>query len=311
VSISYTPTDGINVVDDHEEQEESRQQLSVPLLLSSGEEYDFDNRNHNIHHTRPYQVRQPHPLQQQQTNATMTTNNPNPIVSCGQILAYRMISIRYLSDCMPLLFYTLLTNGKYVAIGLLSVYLMIISLWLPFWLLSYMISEWGVYMCMIGTVFLIGRTIIRLIAFPGATRKVIQDIEAEFTKYSIRMIDTACISIIDLAIIFEPRDQSGEHLDSRTIPFVPGIWHRVQSFRCRVLAVYMDVLRYMYQQDSVMSLELSTNLMVDALPDTVSNGGYGPKLTRFGNNRLYGDVGNVLALSVGVKMIFHRNSVIA
>lgn len=96
-------------------------------------------------------------------------------------------------------------------------------------------------------------------------------------------------------------------MDSRTIAIVPNLWRRVQSFRCRVLAVYIDVLQYMYQQqlrqdDTTTSLELSSNPMDVPSPDTiVTIGKYGPKLTRYGNNILSGDIGNVLKLPFKVR----------
>jgi hypothetical protein len=265
-----------------------RRQLIVPLISNDDEDY-----NNQFHFST-------------MTNSSTTNNNAN--ATFGSSILYRFVSIRYISDCMPFVFYTILTNGKYTAFVLLSLYLLIISFWLPFWLISFVITEWGVYLAMIGSVYLIGRTIIRLIAFPGASQKVVNDIENEFAKYSVRMIETACVSFIDLATIFEPRDQSGEqYLDNRTIPLVPGLWRRVKLFRCRVLAVYIDVIRYIYQQESVTSLLLSST-PVNVSSEAESNGPYGPELTRYGNNRLSGDIGNVLALPVRCILKIYRQS---
>jgi hypothetical protein len=255
-----------------------RRQLVVPLLCNNNE----NDENYDDEEEENYYIHR----------STMTNNN-------HMNLFHRLVAIRYVSDCMPFIFYTILTNGKYTAFALISVYLAIISFWFPFWLLSFFITEYGDYITMIGSIFLIGRTIIRLIAFPGASQKIIKDIENEFAKYSVRMIETACTSIIDLATIFEPRDQSGEQqLDNRTTLLVPGLWRRVKVFRCRVIAVYIDVLRYMFQQQSMTSLVLSTS-PIDASSEIEPNGSYGPELTRYGNNRLSGDVGNVLTLPVG------------
>jgi hypothetical protein len=257
-----------------------------------GDEYDEDDEEEETSSRHPYRY----------STMTSTTSTTSYI---GQMILHRLLSLRYLSDCTPLIFYTILTNGKYAAVAVVSLYLVIILFWLPFWLLSFVISEWGVYLCMIGTIFLIGRMIIRLIAFPGASQKIITDIEQEFNKYSIRMIHTACINIIELATVFEPRDKSGEQtLESRTVAIVPNIWRRVKSFRCRVLAVYIDVLQHMYQQqqdddNAITSLELSSNsIPIDA---ALPNGNYGPNLTRYGNNLLSGDIGNVLALPLKVR----------
>jgi hypothetical protein len=264
-------------------EEDSRQQLVAPLLL---EDPTYNQRRENLLDSNIDDVL-----------PSMTFSNSD---HCGNIIVYRLVSLRCASDCTPLIFYTVLTNGKYSIVALVSAYLLLISFWLPFWLLSFVLTEWGVYLTAIGTIFLIGRAIIRLIAFPGASRKVISDIETEFAKYSVRIIAAACMSLIDLAAIFEPRDQSGEqHLDSRIIPLIPGLWRRVNGFRCRVLGVYVDVLRYLYQQDSISSLALSTNpIDPTTAATTVSIGTYGPEFTKHGNNRLSGDVGNLLSLTV-------------
>ena len=302
MSFLYSHSGGCNGGDDT-----LRQQLllSVPLLRSAEGE---DAEEEEEFHTRPRYHRYSATMVTSTTTTTSTATSTASYV--GQMILHRLLSIRYLSDGTPLIFYTILTNGKYAAIGVISIYLVIILFWLPFWLLSFVISEWGVYLCMIGTIFLIGRMIIRLIAFPGASQKIITDIEQEFNKYSIRMIHTACINVIELATIFEPRDKSGEQtLDSRTIAIVPNVWRRVKSFRCRVLAVYIDVLKYMYQQqgrqsdnDTITSLELSSNPMDEPSSGTpLPSENYGPKLTRYGNNPLSGDIGNVLALPVKVR----------
>lgn len=234
---------------------------------------------------------------------TTTLNSPSRFAAAvaehrGAGILYRLVSVRSVADCLPLVFYTVLTNGKIAAAVLLAVYLILISVWLPFWLMSFLVTEWGVYAVAIGTVFLIGRSIIRLIAFPGASRKVITDIEGEFAKYSVRMIETATESLIDLATVFEPREQGGEKsLDNRTLHQLPGLWRRVKSFRDRVLGVFLEVLRYTYQQDTVSTLSLSTSSNHSEYANTTPSI-YGPGLTRYGNNRLTGDIGTFASLTV-------------
>ena len=284
---------------DHDDDHDNTDTLRQPFLSTQPPEDTLQFRSHHRN------------ISSSSSSSTMTSY----VGVVGQIIVHRLLSIRYLSDDTPLIFYTILTNGKYAALGLLILYLIIILFWFPFWLLSFAIYEWGVYLCLIGTIFLIGRMIIRLIAFPGASQKIITDIEQEFNKYSVRMIHTACSNIIELASVFEPRDQSGEQtLDSRTMAIVPTVWRRVQSFRCRVLAVYIDVLQYMYkhqpqqvsadEDDLITSLELSSNPIDASFSNgstTLPDGIYGPKLSRYGNNILAGDVGNVLALPAKVR----------
>ena len=121
-----------------------------------------------------------------------------------------------------------------------------------------------------------------MIAFPGASRKVTSDIEGEFAKYTIRMIESASTSIIDLASVL-----SVEDVHSGSSQQLPALWKRVQSFRDRVLGVLLEVLLYM-QNNSTNSLALS------AEPTTTN----GIDLSKFGNNPLAGDVGCFTALPV-------------
>jgi hypothetical protein len=252
--------------------EDDRQQLAVPLLL----EEDNDRT------ARAFMTTSPHAF--------------------SEGLLHRLWAIRCAADCMPTLFHTILYHGKYSLALLLSIYLILLSCWLPFWLLSFLLTEWGVYLTAVASIFLIGRAIIRLIAFPGASRKVVTDIETEFAKYSVRMIAAAAMSLVDLAVIFEPRDQSGEqYVDSRMVPQIPGLWRRANGFRRRVLGLYVDVLRYIYEENnSISSLVLSTDAIdtAAAVSTAESAASFGPDFTRYGNNRLSGDVGNVLSLTV-------------
>ena len=221
---------------------------------------------------------------------------------------HRLLGIRCAADCMPTFFHAILFHGKYSLLVFLSVYLILLSCWLPFWFLSVVVTEWGVYLTVIAFVFLVGRAIIRLIAFPGASRKVVSDIEVEFAKYSVRIISAAAMSFIELAVIFEPRDQSGEqNVDSRMIPQIPGLWRRANGFRRRVLGLYVDVLSYLYgEEDSVSSLLLSVDTIdtTESAATTVPSSAFGPELTRHGNNRLSGDIGNVFSLNVRLIRIF-------
>jgi len=60
---------------------------------------------------------------------------------------------------------------------------------------------------------------------------------------------------------------------------VPGLWTRAQSYRDRVLGMYLDVLTYLYREPG--SEAVSAN-------DTQ---------TRYGNNPISGDIGNLMGLT--------------
>jgi len=197
--------------------------------------------------------------------------------------------MRCLADRLPWVFYSIVTNGKIAALAVLGANLTVVALWIPFWLLAKVISEYGVYALVVSTIFLLGRSIIRMIAFPGASQKVATDIEAEFAKYSVQMITTATTCLIDLG---NTLDQ--DPVPSSTLQQLPHLWRRVEGYRLRVLGVFLDVLLYIYNPDSSSSLALSVE---DGSNGGVANG-YGPGLTRFGNNRFSGDIGHFNGLTV-------------
>jgi len=67
----------------------------------------------------------------------------------------------------------LMQHGKQVALGLLPVCVLLDLVWLPFYLLGkYVVYEVGVYILLVCLVFWIGRIVIRMIAFPGSSRRV-------------------------------------------------------------------------------------------------------------------------------------------
>jgi hypothetical protein len=192
---------------------------------------------------------------------------------------YQVIQMRCAADFLPSLLLLVITSDKISFVAFAAVYLIFISLWFPFWLLSFVTTEWGVYLLAIVAVFFVGRSIIRLIAFPGASQKVTTEIEAEFAKYSVRMVSTAADSLIEIAAVLTRNDKTGGSLGPSYD--VPVLWRRAKSYCDRVLGVYLEVLIYIFQQPSEPSLNNATS-----------------DLTKFGNNRLSGDVGNLSGLTV-------------
>jgi hypothetical protein len=192
----------------------------------------------------------------------------------------RIVSLPYLVDKLPGPAKIITANGKMAAVGLLALSAILTGLIFPFWALSKFITEIGVYALLCGLVLLIGRGIIRMIAFPGASRKVAGDIEGEFAKYSIRMIDVSCGCLHDIASVL-----CAEDVNQSTLIQLPQLWGRAQNYRNRILGVFLDVLTYM-QEDSN-SLVLAETSDVNPPPP----GPFGPSFSRFGNNRLTGDIG--------------------
>ena len=120
-----------------------------------------------------------------------------------------------------------------------------------------------------------------LLAFPGSSSRVPAEIETEFARYSVRMVQTAATCIIDLcsALLSTSAPARKSH-HSLTYYDVPGLWTRAQSYRDRVLGMYLDVLAYLYREPG--SQEVSAN----GTP------------TRYGNNPISGDIGNLMGLTV-------------
>ena len=74
-----------------------------------------------------------------------------------------------MADALPGPLQMVVNSGKMSVAVFLGGYLLLIALWFPFWLFSFVVTEWGIYLMAIGTIFLLGRGIIRMIAFPGSS----------------------------------------------------------------------------------------------------------------------------------------------
>lgn len=209
----------------------------------------------------------------------------------------RILSIPSLADKLPGPMKHITTNGRLAAVGMLTFSTILTGLIFPFWALSKFTSEIGIYALLFGLVFLIGRGIIRMIAFPGASRKVAGDIEGEFAKYSIRMIEISCGCIYDLASVL-----CAEDVNQSTLSQLPPLWARTQNYRNRILGVFLDVLTYLQEDHSLVLTDISSAAN-PPLPEPLE-----PDLSRFGNNRLTGDIGNFGSLSVSFMSFIDFNS---
>lgn len=198
---------------------------------------------------------------------------------------YRFAQVPTLNDSMPSLLQIITTSGKLSALVFLAVYLTFTLLWLPFWLLSFFVTEFGVYALAVSTIFYIGRIIIRMIAFPGASNKVVSEVETEFAKYSVRMLVSAanCLRELAQAMVSTGGGGGGSAPTSggSLSPYeIVPLWKRAKSYRDRALGVYLEVLNYIYEQNGQTS------------------GQPGTQRTRYGTNRISGDIGNLNGLTV-------------
>mmetsp|Transcript_4365 Transcript_4365/g.6292 ORF Transcript_4365/g.6292 Transcript_4365/m.6292 type:complete len:916 (+) Transcript_4365:298-3045(+) len=194
----------------------------------------------------------------------------------------RFLNVPSAADSLPTFLSVIVTNGKLAVLGVLIAYCVFVSLWFPFWLLSFVVTEWGVYALFVGTVFLIGRMIVRLLAFPGSSSRVSSEVETEFSRYSIRMLTSSMNSVVELVTAINKLDNEKSNT---TFYDVATAWKRVQQFRDRVISVYYDVLVSLYNEQALPGV-IPPNSQANAI------------LNHFGNNRLTGDIGNLSGVTL-------------
>jgi hypothetical protein len=127
---------------------------------------------------------------------------------------------------------------------------------------------------------------VSLLAFPGSSSKVSGEIENEFSKYSVRMLDASLTCVIDVcSAIIAQQNKAGNFAYYDVV----SLWKRTKSYQDRVLGLYHDVLSYLYEE----------NTSCLGLPPTAKSSAH---TTRFGNNRMTGDVGNLSGVTVSPHM---------
>jgi len=141
------------------------EELGAPLLRS-GEEEDDDEFGDLLFSSNLRM--EPTASANNNPSDNMLSSGPmqNPRVRRGVFLA---LGVRTMADALPGPLQLVVNSGKMSVAFFLGGYLLLIALWLPFWLLSFLVSEWGVYGMFVCVVFLVGRGIIRMIAFPGSS----------------------------------------------------------------------------------------------------------------------------------------------
>jgi len=229
----------------------------------------------------------------------------NPVVR-GTIAS--CLRVRTVADALPPILKPMVANGKMSILFFFGSQFVLLGVWLPFWILSFLVGEIGVYLSAVATVFLVGRGIIRMIAFPGSSHRVSNEIEKEFTKYSVRVITSSATSLIELSEALQSAPTSvlsngGAHLYN-----LKSLWKRAKSYRDRVLAVYAEVLRT--------TLQGSAGGISSPPPPQQGGGASSPGLNQYGNNLLVGDVGNLSgltaeAVSDGQILLNHLDTVLA
>jgi len=215
-------------------------------------------------------------------NEISSSNNNNTMLNwlspSVRRVVQRGLQITTVADNLPFLLHTVAFNGKMSVLGLVAFYLMLVCLWFPFWLLAYLITEWGIYAILLGTIFFLGRLIIRILAFPGHSPRVALEVEKEFSKYSVRVLENSCTGVLDLCTAIDKLPNNGQsHAD------ICSLWQRTRTYRNRVFGVYFEVLSIFYKSNN-------THTVASVVPpDSQANA----LSTAFGNNPIKGDVGNL------------------
>jgi len=173
---------------------------------------------------------------------------------------------------------SLLENSKMTFFGLLVACLILDGIFiLPSYCISFIITEYGVYALILFNILRLGRFILRLIAFPGSTYRVQGDIENEFSKYSVKMIQNGINCVIEFCKLILSLEEpsmynisSSSSTNSRNCPSgssfseseseriiasvisntstiysvydVIPLWKKVEQYRDRVFGLYFDVI---------------------------------------------------------------------
>ena len=257
---------------------ENNAALVSPLLRSGAEETDIgDNNEDNIPSNH---IMETSAAGAEDSESRMLVQHPG-----ARRLLFRFARIPTMADALPSIVQIVTTSGKLSALAFFAIYFALILLWLPFWLLAFLVTEIGVYVLSVATVFYRGRAVIRMIAFPGASSKVVSEIESEFAKYSVRMLVSAANCLRELATAVVSTDEASNRSNSE----LQILWKRSKSYRDRALGVYLDVLENVYGEEQ----------QIPSQPDH--------QRTRFGTNRIRGDIGHLKGLTVSIRVLKFSN----
>jgi hypothetical protein len=180
---------------------------------------------------------------------------------------WRLPCTKSAADRLPPLLHTILSSPR-IAIGGILILCSALDLIiiLPFYLASLLLTEIGLYICLLAFIWCMGRVILRLLTFPASTHRVQHDIQLEFTKYSIRLLDHCLDSCLDLASAL---DRLGKHspISRKDIHEWIPLARKTFLYRNRVFAVYVSVLSLLFEKNS--SSQLHGNNPLDLNPTCI------------------------------------------
>ncbi|KAL7489548.1 hypothetical protein ACHAW6_015648 [Cyclotella cf. meneghiniana] len=197
--------------------------------------------------------------QQDNINNNFLVNNMTSILSNT---LNKLLYKKSLADALPHPILALLAqNGQYALPVFLALYLILLFvIWLPLALLSKILTEMGVYIFLLLSIFYIGRCILRLLAFPGTNVKVYGEIELEFAKYSCKLLEGVAEASEGFARAIRAAGENkggdgkktfrllGDEDRGWSVMDIPTMYKRVVLYRDRVLAVYWQVLHCLFEE---------------------------------------------------------------
>jgi hypothetical protein len=130
--------------DDEQERQESSAQSVISAALNAASALAMD------------------PPASDANNPNSPTSNSNMQTSQNSLLS-RFLRMRTAADALPMLLNAIVTDGKMACFVFFGVYVSLVLLWLPFWLLTFLIGEIGVYALTFATIFFVGRVLIRYV----------------------------------------------------------------------------------------------------------------------------------------------------
>jgi Flp pilus assembly protein TadB len=138
----------------------TRNELYAPLLSSDEEQ---ERQATEEHSTISAAINAAASLAMDTTPGENTDSTTMSPPSGSHRLLNRFLNMSSAADALPFLLKIIVTSGKTSCFVFLGVYLILVLLWLPFWLMAKLITEIGVYAFMVVSIFFFGRCIIRYV----------------------------------------------------------------------------------------------------------------------------------------------------
>jgi hypothetical protein len=99
---------------------------------------------------------------------TIMTSGPMSNATIRRFIQWAL-GVRTLADVLPGPLQVVVNSGKISVAFFVGGYFVMVALWFPFWMFSFVVGETGIYCLIFAAVITVGRGIIRMIAFPGSS----------------------------------------------------------------------------------------------------------------------------------------------